>query len=246
MRTWRGRPGGASRCSTRRPALPRRPWRWPRPPRSVPPSPPPLAAWPAWAKTPPLRRARILDRFKRSCGSGPTSSPRRSRPSMARSMTMRRARSRAAWRSSSSRSARRSLLKGEFTENVGTGVDSHSLRQPLGVVAGHHAVQLPLHGADVDVPGGAGVRQLLHPEAVRARPVGLAADRRVARRGRAAGRRLQRRQRRQGGGRRAADPSGRQGGQLRRLDADRALHLPDRHRATGSACRRSAAPRTTW
>jgi len=28
------------------------------------------------------------------------------------------------------------LLKGEFTEQVGTGIDSHSLRQPLGVVAG--------------------------------------------------------------------------------------------------------------
>ena len=28
------------------------------------------------------------------------------------------------------------LLKGEFTEEVGTGVDSHSIRQPLGVVAG--------------------------------------------------------------------------------------------------------------
>ena len=32
---------------------------------------------------------------------------------------------------------------------------------------------------------------------------------------------------------------------LRRLDADRALHLRDRHRATASASRRSAAPRTT-
>src|SRR5207344_340934 len=28
------------------------------------------------------------------------------------------------------------LLKGEVTENVGTNVDSHSLRQPLGVTAG--------------------------------------------------------------------------------------------------------------
>ncbi|MEO1470033.1 MAG: CoA-acylating methylmalonate-semialdehyde dehydrogenase, partial [Pseudomonadota bacterium] len=28
------------------------------------------------------------------------------------------------------------LLKGDFTENVGTGVDSHATRQPLGVVAG--------------------------------------------------------------------------------------------------------------
>ena len=28
------------------------------------------------------------------------------------------------------------LLKGDITENVGTAVDSHALRQPLGVVAG--------------------------------------------------------------------------------------------------------------
>ena len=50
----------------------------------------------------------------------------------------------------------------------------HQRRQPLAAPAArhrrrHHAVQLPGHGADVDVPGGAGLRQLLHPEAVRAR-----------------------------------------------------------------------------
>ena len=28
------------------------------------------------------------------------------------------------------------LLKGEFTEQVGTGIDSHSMRQPMGVCAG--------------------------------------------------------------------------------------------------------------
>ncbi len=28
------------------------------------------------------------------------------------------------------------LLKGEYTEQVGTGIDSYSIRQPLGVVAG--------------------------------------------------------------------------------------------------------------
>ena len=61
------------------------------------------------------------------------------------------------------------LLKGEFTENVGTDVDSHSLRQPLGVVAGITPVQLPGDGADVDVPGGARLRQLLRAEAVGAR-----------------------------------------------------------------------------
>ena len=33
------------------------------------------AAWPAWAKTPPLRRARILDRFKFLLRRTPTRSP---------------------------------------------------------------------------------------------------------------------------------------------------------------------------
>jgi malonate-semialdehyde dehydrogenase (acetylating)/methylmalonate-semialdehyde dehydrogenase len=36
------------------------------------------------------------------------------------------------------------LLKGEFTENVGTNVDSHSLRQPLGVVAGITPFNFPV------------------------------------------------------------------------------------------------------
>ena len=35
-----------------------------------------VAAWPTWAKTPSLRRARILDRFKPSSGNGPTSWPK--------------------------------------------------------------------------------------------------------------------------------------------------------------------------
>ncbi len=28
------------------------------------------------------------------------------------------------------------MLKGEFTDNAGTGIDTYSMRQPLGVVAG--------------------------------------------------------------------------------------------------------------
>jgi malonate-semialdehyde dehydrogenase (acetylating) / methylmalonate-semialdehyde dehydrogenase len=35
------------------------------------------------------------------------------------------------------------LLKGEVTENVGSRVDSHSLRQPLGVVAGISPFNFP-------------------------------------------------------------------------------------------------------
>src|SRR5262249_4176039 len=36
------------------------------------------------------------------------------------------------------------LLKGEFTENVGTAIDSHSVRQPLGVVAGITPFNFPV------------------------------------------------------------------------------------------------------
>jgi malonate-semialdehyde dehydrogenase (acetylating)/methylmalonate-semialdehyde dehydrogenase len=35
------------------------------------------------------------------------------------------------------------LLKGEYTEGAGPGIDVYSMRQPLGVVAGDHPVQLP-------------------------------------------------------------------------------------------------------
>ena len=57
------------------------------------------------------------------------------------------------------------LLKGDYTDQVGGGIDNWTLRQPLGVVRRHHAVQLPGDGADVDVPGGDRLRQHLRPEA---------------------------------------------------------------------------------
>ena len=47
------------------------------------------------------------------------------------------------------------LLKGEFTDSAGTGVDVYSLRQPLGVVAGVTPVNIPAGGG-----------QCLHPQAV--------------------------------------------------------------------------------
>ena len=63
--------------------------------------------------------------------------------------------------------------------------------------------------------------------------------------GRAARRVLQRRAGRQGGRRPPARAPRHRRGELRRLDADRQVHLRDRHRATASGCRRSAGPRTT-
>jgi malonate-semialdehyde dehydrogenase (acetylating)/methylmalonate-semialdehyde dehydrogenase len=94
------------------------------------------AAWPAWAKTPPLRRARILDRFKSllienadriaaliSAEHGKTHDDALGEVTRGLEVV-------------EFAVGIPHLLKGEVTENVGTGVDSHSLLQPLGVVAG--------------------------------------------------------------------------------------------------------------
>ena len=60
------------------------------------------------------------------------------------------------------------LLKGDFSAQVSTGVDLFSFREPLGVCVGHHAVQLPGDGADVDVPGRHRLRQHVRAQAQRA------------------------------------------------------------------------------
>ncbi len=71
------------------------------------------------------------------------------------------------------------------------------------------------------------LRQHVRPQAVREGPVGLAAHRRAAGRGRRARRRVQRRPGRQGGGRPAPRAPRHRGPELRRLDPDRPLHLRD-------------------
>ncbi|MEA1673137.1 CoA-acylating methylmalonate-semialdehyde dehydrogenase [Nitrospirillum sp. BR 11163] len=94
------------------------------------------AAFPAWAATPPLRRARILNRFLRILEDradelaaiivsehGKVHSD--ALGEIQRGMEV-----------VEFATAAPTLLKGEVTENVGTRVDSLSLRQPLGVVAG--------------------------------------------------------------------------------------------------------------
>ncbi|MDP2699987.1 CoA-acylating methylmalonate-semialdehyde dehydrogenase [Thalassospira sp.] len=94
------------------------------------------AAWPAWSKTPPLRRARILDRFKTilweradqlaeaiSAEHGKTHDDALGEVTRGLEVV-------------EFATGAPHLLKGDFTENVGTGVDSHSVRQALGVVAG--------------------------------------------------------------------------------------------------------------
>jgi malonate-semialdehyde dehydrogenase (acetylating)/methylmalonate-semialdehyde dehydrogenase len=94
------------------------------------------AAFPEWAAASPLRRARVMNRFRDLLE--------------ARSLDLARIISREHGKVLSDAKGEVTrglevvefacggphLLKGEMSENIGTGVDSHSLRQPLGVVAG--------------------------------------------------------------------------------------------------------------
>ena len=82
-----------------------------------------------------------------------------------------------------------SLQLGEFAENVAGGVDTYTLRQPIGVCAGITPFNFPGHDPAVDVSHGHRLRQHLRAQALRAGP----ADAHAAGRARAAGRRAARR-----------------------------------------------------
>jgi malonate-semialdehyde dehydrogenase (acetylating)/methylmalonate-semialdehyde dehydrogenase len=93
-------------------------------------------AFPAWAATPPLRRARVLFRLKGLI--------EQHLDEMAAVITEEHGKTVDDAKGSITRGLEvvefacgiPHLLKGEFSEDVGSGVDSHSVRQPLGVVAG--------------------------------------------------------------------------------------------------------------
>ena len=94
------------------------------------------AAFPAWAATTPLRRARVMFRFKELVESR--------LDELAALVTAEHGKVLNDARGSCQRGLEvvefacgiPAQLKGEFTENVGTAVDSWSMRQPLGVCAG--------------------------------------------------------------------------------------------------------------
>jgi len=94
------------------------------------------AAFPAWAATPPLRRARVMFRLKQLLEQnladlGPIVTEEHGKTvddakgSITRGIEV-----------VEFACGIPHLLKGEFTGDVGTGIDSYSMRQPLGVVAG--------------------------------------------------------------------------------------------------------------
>lgn len=94
------------------------------------------AALPAWAETPPLRRARILFRFKALLDAYADE--------LAAIITREHGKVLADARGEVTRGIEvvefacgiPHLLKGEYSDNVGGGIDSWSLRQPVGVCAG--------------------------------------------------------------------------------------------------------------
>ncbi len=94
------------------------------------------AAFPEWAATPPLQRARVLFRYKELV--------ERHIDELAEMLTSEHGKTIADSKGSLTRGLEvvefacgaPHLLKGDFTDNVGRGIDSFSMRQPLGVCAG--------------------------------------------------------------------------------------------------------------
>ena len=137
------------------------------------------------------------------------------------------------------------LMKGEYTEGAGPGIDIYSMRQPLGVVAGitpfNFPAMIPMWKFAPAIACGNAF--ILKPSE-RDPGVPMMLAQLMIEAGSAAGH-PQRRQRRQGSGRRHPRRSRYQGDRLCRLVADRAIHLRARGRRPASAASVSAAPRTT-
>jgi malonate-semialdehyde dehydrogenase (acetylating)/methylmalonate-semialdehyde dehydrogenase len=94
------------------------------------------AAFPGWAATPPLRRSRVMFKFRDLL--------EKHADDLSRIISLEHGKVQSDAAGEFVRGVENvefacsapSLLKGEFSENIGTAIDSFSLRQPLGVVAG--------------------------------------------------------------------------------------------------------------
>ena len=103
-----------------------------------------LAAFPAWADTPPLRRARVLFKFLQLLN--------HHKDELAHLITAEHGKVFTDAQGEVSRGIDivefacgiPQLLKGDFTDQVSTGIDNWTLRQPLGVVAGITPFNFPV------------------------------------------------------------------------------------------------------
>ncbi|MES3000832.1 MAG: CoA-acylating methylmalonate-semialdehyde dehydrogenase [Pseudomonadota bacterium] len=102
------------------------------------------AAFPAWADTPPIRRARVLNKFLELLNEH--------RDTLAAIITSEHGKVFTDAQGEVSRAidvvefacGAPNLLKGDFTDQVSTGIDNWTLRQPLGVVAGVTPFNFPV------------------------------------------------------------------------------------------------------
>lgn len=102
------------------------------------------AAFPGWSATPPLRRARVMFRFKELV--------ERDSEQLVRMVTAEHGKVLSDAEGSLARGMEvvefacgiPHLLKGEYAENVGTAIDSLSLRQPIGICAGITPFNFPV------------------------------------------------------------------------------------------------------
>ncbi len=102
------------------------------------------AAFPAWADTPPLRRARVMFKFLELLN--------RHRDDLARAITAEHGKVFTDAQGEVTRGIEivefacgiPQLLKGDYTDQVSTGIDNWTLRQPLGVVAGITPFNFPV------------------------------------------------------------------------------------------------------
>ena len=116
------------------------------------------ATFPKWAATPPIQRARVMFRYKELI--------ERHMDEIATLVSAEHGKVLSDAKGSTTRGLEvvefacgiPHLLRGDFTENVGTGVDSYSVRQPLGVCAGitpfNFPVMIPLWMAPLAIACG--------------------------------------------------------------------------------------------
>lgn len=102
------------------------------------------AAFPAWSATPALRRARIMFKFKALLDEHAND--------LAKAISLEHGKTISDARGEVTRGIEvvefscgaPHLLKGDFNDNVGTGIDTYSMHQPLGVVAGITPFNFPV------------------------------------------------------------------------------------------------------
>ena len=138
-----------------------------------------------------------------------------------------------------------SLMQGANLEDVSRGIDSDMIRQPIGVFAAITPFNFPFMVPLWFLPFAIACGEHVHPQALRAGPARLRAHLRAPRPVRDPGRSGEPGQRRQGHRQRHPRTPGDQRRLFRRLDAGGAITSTRPRPSTASACRRSAARRTT-